>query len=142
MRFPLACFLLFLFSCIEPKPEKTRTGLFARLSAAKTDLNSLDEGTIKACVKNYGPYDTTINEFIFQNAILALEVKDDSGRALLSLPPPVPPIGLNEYNRVLHPGDSVLYTYKLDIFVLPERKGIYHVRLNRVNSEEAVVNVK
>lgn len=143
MRILLFIFTIFLFSCRESQsPDEKKTGLFAKLTAAKTELNSLDEANVSACIKNYGPGDTTINEFVFQNAVLATEVKDDSNRVLLSFPPPVPPLGLNEYNRVLHPGDSVLYQYKLNVFVLPERKGKYAVRLKGIASEKLVLTVK
>lgn len=143
MRFAVFIFALILFSCGESQnPEVKRTGLFAKLAASKTELNSLNEADVSACIKNYGPHDTTINDFVFQNPVLATEVKDDSGKTLLSIPPPVPPIGLNEYNHILHPGDSALFHYKLNIFVLPERKGKYTVQLKGIASEKLVLTVK
>lgn len=142
MRIAAACILFLLFSCNNPQAEEQHTGLYAQLHAAKTDLHSLNEAVITATIKNYGPRDTVINEFVFQNAILALEVKNDSGKAVLSIPPPVPPLGLNEYNRELHPGDSVIYRYQTNIFVLPERAGNYHVKLDGIPSDEIILQVK
>lgn len=82
--------LLFIFSCGTVPEKEMRTGLYAKLNAAKMDLHSLNDAEFKACIKNYGPRDTTINDYVFQNAVLATEVKDDSGNTLLSIPPSVP----------------------------------------------------
>lgn len=119
----------------------SRVGLFAHLSVSQPRVVRLDEAEIEAVVLNYGPADATVNAFVLANSVLSVEVLDSGGRVLHPVPPPLPPDDVARFERVLSPGESLDFTYRLS-YTVDTPPGEYTVRMKDVPSDQVVLTIR
>ena len=96
-------------------------------SAALRVMLSLGKmGTVDAVYQNGSKDDVKEDKQVILNSILALEVRDGSGKVL----PPVPPTVLRNPEYVVIPaGKEISVSYNMDIFSPPLTPGTYSVRV-------------
>jgi len=142
MRF-LPCFILLLFfSCNHPQsPTEKRTGVFVELSSPHTSIEQLTNAEITAVIHNNTSRDTALPMWVMDNSIYALDVTDEKGEEIPSIPPSVPPADLHAYDSLLPAGSTMTLQYDLNIYQVSIPKGNYHVRMHSLPSNEIIFTV-
>ena len=92
-------------------------------------------------VKNFGPQDTTVNLLSFEDPTLAIRVINATGDTMGSVPPSVPPLNLAQYERVLHPGDTLWRHFRLNDYQVTIPPGSYRVFLDGLPGDTVTITV-
>ena len=143
MRILTVLVLLLIISCSSPQEEKTQehNGVYVQLSSANTKVHLLDEVVLHAVVKNFGPQDTTVNLLSFEDPTLAIRVINATGDTMGSVPPSVPPLNLAQYERVLHPGDTLWRHFRLNDYQVTIPPGSYRAFLDGLPGDTVTITV-
>lgn len=123
------------------RSSRSRHGLYAELRAPQLKVKHLEDLRINATLHNDGPADTTVNRYVLNNSVLALEVRDADGHVLPPLPPSPPPSDLRRYDTLLRAGDSLSFGYEL-FYQAPIPSGNYTVGMRGMPSDQLVISVE
>lgn len=135
-------FTTFFFSCSKTNSSETHTALFAHLTSEQKEARQPEDVFIHAVIRNYSNADTIVNTISYENTVLAVTVVNEKGIKLHSIPPSTPPSDLRPYKHLLHPGDSLVYEHRLNIFGMEFPPGKYAAYMSCVPSDSIWFELK
>lgn len=108
-------------SASQPTPAQLRAVISGPASAPSDALE------IRVSLKNIGTQVVKLREAVLASAVLVLEVENERGEHVPTVPPPVP--AAESRDRTIEPSETIELTYQLSIFSPPLPSGRYSVRV-------------
>ncbi|MGE0790105.1 MAG: hypothetical protein AB7S26_30810 [Sandaracinaceae bacterium] len=111
-------------------PPLPTTGLVAIFEPVRVPIPSSTSGRLTFTVENRGPEPATIDLDQLGSAIFGLDVMDDSGNRIPTLPPGVPPLDYVPRTETLPVGGRHRFEVSLNAFSPPLPAGDYRARVS------------
>ena len=109
--------------------ERAAAPLIARFEAQDASFSSSDAARLAFVVENRGAEPVQLDLDTLGSAILGLEVFDDRGARVLTIPPGTPPRDYKPQMETLAPGASRRFVHELGVFMPPLPEGSYTARV-------------
>ena len=117
-------------------------GIQAILHLKDSVFESSMDAYVEATILNHDSTVFSIRQYVIQQAILSLLVKDVAGQIVPSIPPSTPPIDMDKDLIHIKPGEAYMMTYDLHIFSPLLASGSYQVSMKNIPSNTVTFRIE